>query len=74
MTKQIKTIEDQGTKQVEALKALKPEENWELKKIERRFPKQIRNNEIINGLDEIKKWEEKFKRGDETMIFNNMKL
>ena len=30
---QIETIEDQGIKQVEALKALKPEESWELETI-----------------------------------------
>ena len=37
--KQVKTIEDQGIKQVEALKALKPEENQELESIEKNFPK-----------------------------------
>ena len=37
--KQVKTIEDQGIKQVEALKALKPEENQELESIEKKFPK-----------------------------------
>ena len=37
--KQIKTIEDEGIKQVEALKALKPEENQELESIEGLFPK-----------------------------------
>ena len=36
--KQIKTIEYQGIKQVEALKALKLEENWELETIDRLFP------------------------------------
>ena len=59
--KQIKAIEDQGIKQVEALKALKPVENQELESIEGLFPKKIRNNEIKNEMDEIKKWEEKFK-------------
>ena len=48
--KQIKTIEDRGKNQVEALKALKPEE----KKTET-FPKNIRNNEIKNKIAEIKK-------------------
>ena len=37
--KHVKTIEDQGIKQVEALKALKPEENQELESIEKKFPK-----------------------------------
>ena len=37
--KQIKTIEDQGIKQVETLKALKPEESWELETIKELFPK-----------------------------------
>ena len=37
--KQIKTIEDQGIKQVEALKALKPEKNQELESIEGLFQK-----------------------------------
>ena len=62
--KQIKTIEDQGIKQVEALEALRPEENQELESIEGLFPKNMRNNEIKNEIDEIKKWEEKIKRKD----------
>ena len=37
----MKTIEDQGIKQVEALKALKPEENQELETIEMLFPKRF---------------------------------
>ena len=44
--KQIKRIEDQGIKQVEALKSLKPEENQELESIEGLFPKIMRNIEI----------------------------
>ena len=39
--KQMKTIEDQGIKQVEALKALKLEENQELETIEMLFPKRF---------------------------------
>ena len=35
--KQLKTTEDQGTKQVEALKFLKLEENQELESIEKNF-------------------------------------
>ena len=40
--------EDQGIKQVEDLKALKPDENQELETIKGLFPKKIRNNEIKN--------------------------
>ena len=60
--KQRKTIEDQGIKQIKALKALKPKENQELETIEGLFPKKIGNNEIKSEIDEIKKWEEKLKR------------
>ena len=60
--KQVKTIEDQGIKQVEALKALKPDENWELKSVEGLFPKEMRTSEIKNEIDEIKKLENKIKR------------
>ena len=59
---QIRTIEDQGINQVEALKALKPEQNQELESIKRIFPKNMRNNEIKNEIDEIKKWKEKIKQ------------
>ena len=41
--KQRKTIEDQGIKQFEALKTLKPEENQELESIERLFSKKYEN-------------------------------
>ena len=37
--KNIKIIEGQGIKQVEALKTLKPEENQQLESIEGLFPK-----------------------------------
>ena len=57
--KQIKAIEDQGIKQVEALKALKQEENQELESVKGRFPKKTRKNEIKNEIYDIKKWEEK---------------
>ena len=44
-----KTVEDQGIKQVEALKALKSEENkWGIKSIEGIFPKDMGTNEIEN--------------------------
>ena len=78
--KQIKTIKDQGIKQVEALEALKPEENWELETITGLFSKKVRYNETKNELDAFKEWEEKFKRKDLIyrldikMIFNNTKL
>ena len=65
LEKQIKTIEDQGIKQIKALKALKPEENKEdIKSVEGIFSKGMRTNEIKNEIDEIKKWEEKIKRKD----------
>ena len=60
----IKTIEDEGIKQIEVLKALKPEENQELVSIEGFFPRKIRNTEIKNEIDEIKDWEEKINRKD----------
>ena len=53
--KQIKTIQDQGIKQVAALKALKPEENQELESIGERFPKKMKNNEIKIEIDEIRR-------------------
>ena len=53
--KQIKTTEDQGIHQDEALKALKPEENQQdIISIEGIFPKEKRTNEI-------KKLEQKIK-------------
>ena len=59
--KQTNTTEDQGIKQVEALEALKLEENQDLKSIEGIFPKEMRNGEIKNELGEIKKWEDEIK-------------
>ena len=55
--RQTKTIEDQGIKQVKALKAIKLEE--ELKLIEGLFPKNMRTYEINNEIHEIKKLEQK---------------
>ena len=46
------------------MKSLNPEENQELESIEAIFAKKIRNNEINNEIDEIKKWEEKIKGKD----------
>ena len=51
----MKTIEDEGIKQVEALKALKPEENQELESTEGLFSKKMRNIEIKNEINNIKK-------------------
>ena len=63
--KQIKTFEEQGKKQVEVLKALKPEENKEgTKSIEGLFPKDMRTNEIKTVINDIKKWESKIRRKD----------
>ena len=56
--RKVKTTEDQGIKQVEALKALKSEKNkQDVKSIDGIFPKEMRANEIKNEIDEIKKWE-----------------
>ena len=52
--KQIKTTEEQGVKQVETLKALKPGENQKLESIERLFQKKMRNNETENEIGKIK--------------------
>ena len=52
----MKMIEDQGTKQAEAFKALKSDENQELEPIEKLFKKKMRNIEIKNKIDEFKKW------------------
>ena len=72
--KQIKTITDQEIKQVEALKALKPEENQELESTEGLFPKKMRNTEIENETDEIKKWEEKIKKNKTDLKYQTKKL
>ena len=79
--KQIKTIEKQGKKQVEAIEVLKPEENLELETNEGIFPKKIKNNKIENELDKIKKWEEKLNEKTRyigeiniNLIFNTTKL
>ena len=62
LEKQIKTTENQGIKQVEALKALKPEESQILESIEGVFTKKIKNNETkyeMITLNEKKKLNEK---------------
>ena len=53
--KQIKAVEDQGIKQVEALKILKLEENQDLDSIEGLFAKSMRNGKIKNEIDKIRK-------------------
>ena len=54
--KQMKTIEDQGITQVEALKVLKPEEKKEdIKLLKGIFPNDMRTHEIKNEIHQIKK-------------------
>ena len=48
--KQVKTIKDQGIKQVQALQSLKPEENKEPESIEGIFAKETRTNKIKNEM------------------------
>ena len=61
----MKTTEDRGIKQVDALKALKSEKNkQDIKSSGGIFSKDMRTNKIKNEIDEIKKWEEKIKRKD----------
>ena len=45
--KQVKTIEDQGIKQIEVIKTLKLEENQRLESRERVFLKNMRNIDMI---------------------------
>ena len=54
-----KTVVDQGINQIEALKALKSEENQELESIEGLFPKNMRTDGIEIQIDEIRKWGKK---------------
>ena len=54
--KQINTAENQGIKEVESLRILRPEESQQdLKLIEGVFRKKMTTNEIKNEIDEIKK-------------------
>ena len=55
--KQIKTIEDQGKKQVEALEKLKSKE--QKKSIEGIFPEGYESAEIKNEINKIKEYEKK---------------
>ena len=62
--KHIKTIEEQGLKQFEALKALKPEENKEPESVEGVFSNNMRTNEIKDEIYGIKQWKDKIKQED----------
>ena len=63
-----KTIENQGTKQVEYLKILKTKEDLkaekyeELESTEGPFLKNMRSNEIKYEIDEIRKWKKKINK------------
>ena len=67
--KQIKTIDDQGKKQVEALKDLKPTE--QIKSIEGISPKGYESVEIKNKINKIKEYEKKVNRNN--MIYHSCK-
>ena len=56
---QIKRIEDQGEKQIEALKALKSDVNQDLESIEGLFPREMRNIVVKNEMDETKNGKKK---------------
>ena len=56
----MKTIENQGGKQVEVLKVLNLKESQQdVKSIEGLFPNEMRTKEIENELGEITKWDKK---------------
>ena len=67
--KQIKTIEDQGEKQIEALENLKPKEQTKL--IEGIFPEGYESVEIKNEINKIKEYKKKVDRND--MIYDSSK-
>ena len=58
-------------KAFEKKKTITTEENQDPKSIESLFPKEMRTNEIKNGINEIKKWEEIIKRKDLIYKTNN---
>ena len=70
--KQIKTIEDQGEKQVEALKDLKPEN--ETKSIEGSFSKDRESDEIKNELSKIKRYENRVIRDNFFLWFKQVAI
>ena len=58
----MKTIENQGGKQVEVLKVLNLKESQQdVKSIEGLFPNEMRTKEIENELGEITKWDKKLR-------------
>ena len=72
--KQTKTFKEQVKKQVEALEVLDAEKNQKLKWIEGLFLKEMKNNEVKNEIDEIKKWENKIKIKGKDLIFNRFNI
>ena len=67
--KQTKTIEDQGKKQVDALKSFKPEE--QTKSIKEIFPEGYDSVEIKHELNKIREYEQKVNR--DNMIYYSSK-
>ena len=67
--KQIKTIEDKGQKQIDALESLKPKE--QTKSIEEMFLEGYDSAEIKNELNKIKEYEKKVNR--DNMIYYSSK-
>ena len=67
--KQIKTIEDKGQKQIDALECLKPKE--QTKSIKEIFPEGYDSVEIKNELNKIKEYEKKVNR--DNMIYYSSK-
>ena len=60
-----KQLKSKQKKQLKALEVLKPEENKEeIKSVEGLFAKYMRNNEIKNKINDIKKWQSKIKWKD----------
>ena len=57
-----KLLKNKEKKQVEALEVLDSEKNQKQKSIKGLFSKEMRNVEIKNEIDEIKKWENKIKQ------------
>ena len=67
--KQIKTIEDKGQKQIDALETLKPKK--QIKSIEEVFPEGYYSIEIKNELNKIKEYEKKVNR--DNMVYYSSK-
>ena len=61
--KQTKAVEEQGRKPSWSFRSFRSEKkNQKPKSIERLFPKEMKNDEIKNKIDKIKKWENTMKR------------